>query len=768
MAALDHWKRRPRETSGPFVPGAMPGKQDLKHMEEEITRQVQALHSMVQRDLDLLHEQVHNEVYTALSQELVSVAQNLTAIRTEGQTGREELKSSVSSSERNVGALTTVLERMREELTATKASAQGAQADLTGFTDKLQSINEGVQVSLGRAEAMLQKDVSDLRKETQSIRALLVLEDNSKSMPPPDDFIQRVAELETKLPKLEKGVADSLSAEAAERATRAGELAVSIELSRAEARQSAEKLEASIREVAAEASKASAVEFQEELKAVTQENFRKTGETLSMLEKRLAESTSNEANEQVAGKCKSLEARVATLVKEVDLQFDDSRKEIRQLTTDTNDGLRFAQNCWTRSIEWLGAVNLEELDKTGRFDMDSAPFTAAGLRGLQLCLRVAVVAEKPGRHSPAPRWTCGAFLRGSQGQVSFRLQVAGKSQSFAGDFANAPEWGSQRIVTLESVGASVPVKLEILDVTVDNPFLQGGLDSELISTFQMTDAARVATREADKVRSSMVRRIEWRIVDISKRIAAARAAVASGHAEKEALEPLLSPTFSAGGLEGLQLQLYPLGYLRRDDVMPSSNYEEKCGFFLVCPRGVYMKCQAFVGNQAKIFEHQYTEREPFGRAQFCRLIDKAGNDDSVVCGIEIQDVRQEATTQVKGGPFGGIVDQMKVTLVPNLGSMEVMRELLDPAYRDKGDKGVRVVGKTRQPVLPGTGAYPGASLVAAALQPLGPGMMMSNSQSMPLLTPLGEDREGPPSPSPPPAKQKMRLPNIQRIQTNGF
>merc|ERR1719456_636970 len=127
--------------------------------------------------------------------------------------------------------------------------------------------------------------------------------------------------------------------------------------------------------------------------------------------------------------------------------------------------------------------------------------------------------------------------------------------SFAGDFSKTAEWGSQKIVTLESVGPAVAVRLEILDVTAEVPDQIGGPD-EIISTFQMTDAARVAAREADKVRSSMVKRIEWRIARVSERIAAARAAVAAGQAEQEALEPLLSPPFSAGGLEGMQLQLF--------------------------------------------------------------------------------------------------------------------------------------------------------------------------------------------------------------------
>merc|ERR1712054_598561 len=100
-----------------------------------------------------------------------------------------------------------------------------------------------------------------------------------------------------------------------------------------------------------------------------------------------------------------------------------------------------------------------------------------------------------------------------------------------------------------------------------------------------TDAVRVAAREAEAVRSSMVKKVEWRVGHISERIAAARAAASD---RGEALEPVMSPMFSAGGLEDLQLHLYPLGYLRRDERMPTSTFEEKCSFFLVCPKGTYV------------------------------------------------------------------------------------------------------------------------------------------------------------------------------------
>jgi hypothetical protein len=724
--------------------------------------------------MDLLHEQVHNEVYSALSQELVSVAQNLTAIRMEAHNSLEELRNSGTGLENTIELLTTAVERVREDMNSMQKlpdDLKQIRVDVKQLRDKeLKQLSDSFQQSLEETEAKVHEDMLGLRAETEAAiqESVAAAPAPSEQLTVPEDFATRVADIEAKIPEIEQAMKDALSAEAAERATRAGELAMSVELSRAEACQSAEHLQTSLQTMADEVAERErqAEQKTKEAQEQAEEQVRQTETLVAEMEKRLGEKGPSidaevvaEANEAA----KSLETRLSNLSREVELQFDDARKDIRQLTQQCREGLGFAHNCWTRTIDWMASVDLAELDRTGRFDVESPEFMAAGLRDLQLCLRLVSI-EKPNGKA---RWTCGAFLRGSVGQVTFRLHIAGKGMSFAGDFSKTSEWGSQKIVTLESVGASVAVRLEILDVAAEVPAEVDG-PSELVSTFQMTDAARVAAREAEKVRSSMVKRIEWRIVHVSERIAAARSAVAAGHAELEALEPLLSPPFSAGGVEGLQLQLYPFGFLRRDDVMPSSNYEEKCSFYLVCPRGVYMKCRAFVGDQVKIFENHYTEREPLGRANFCRLIDKAGNDDSVICGIEILDVRQELTTQVKGGPGGSMVDQMKVTLAPSLGGMEFMREL-----RDAGE---RMISKARPRPTADQG-YP-SPMNAANLTPLGPSMMLSNVQSLPSLRPeavsakaaaLGRNRRGvdarsgdgswPPSPSSP-QRQRTRLPRI--------
>ncbi|CAK9100218.1 Pentatricopeptide repeat-containing protein, partial [Durusdinium trenchii] len=110
---------------------------------------------------------------------------------------------------------------------------------------------------------------------------------------------------------------------------------------------------------------------------------------------------------------------------------------------------------------------------------------------------------------------------------------------------------------------------------------------------------------------------------------------------------------------------------------------DSCGFFLVCPKGMYVKCKAFVGDMVRVWDHYYEEREPYGRGNFCRLLDKVENDDSILCGIELQEIRLEQQTQVRGGPFGSVVDEVKLIAQPSTGGMEMVRELRDHSLKAK-------------------------------------------------------------------------------------
>jgi len=260
--------------------------------------------------------------------------------------------------------------------------------------------------------------------------------------------------------------------------------------------------------------------------------------------------------------------------------------------------------------------------------------------------------------------------------------VGGKTMSFAAEFGQAAEWGSQRLVVLDSLEKTLNVKLEILDVTAPMSHVSA-YPSSMKVAMKTQDAAQAAAREATSFRSSMVRRIEWRITRVSERVAAARAA-SNSIGNDEALEPIVSPPFAAGGFEGMQLHLYPLGYRPKGEDM-------MCGFFLLCPRGMYVKCRAFVGDAVRNWDHVFAEREPYGRGSFCRLADKADGDDSVVCGVELLEVRMEHTSQVRHGPFGSVEDQLKLVSQPSIGSMEMVREL----------KELAPIGKDRHPLRGG-------------------------------------------------------------------
>jgi len=357
----------------------------------------------------------------------------------------------------------------------------------------------------------------------------------------------------------------------------------------------------------------------------------------------------------------AVQEQLTTLERRLEERHQQSVKELKKFEGECKEELAFATCSWARVVSWQAEVDLAKLQKDGKLDVASPSFSAAGLQKLQLHLRLQGLG--------ASRWTVGAFLQAPRGQVSFRLHLGAKTMSFAAEFDEAPEWGSQRLAVLDSVDKTMNVRLEILDITA--PLTKVDYPPCLTASVKFADAVQAAAREATAVRSLMVKRIEWRVSRISERVAAARAAANELGAE-EAWEPIVSPPFAAGGFEGLQLHLYPLGYRAKG--------EETCGFFLLCPKGMYVKCKAFVGDAVRNWDHHYADREPYGRGNFCRLQDKVDADDSVLCGVELQEIRMEHTTQVRGGPFGSIADQMKVVNHPSVGSMELVRELKDATY----------------------------------------------------------------------------------------
>mmetsp|Transcript_131260 Transcript_131260/g.339932 ORF Transcript_131260/g.339932 Transcript_131260/m.339932 type:complete len:784 (-) Transcript_131260:435-2786(-) len=654
------WTTGPRQRHADFEPlpvrTSIPG---LKTVEADLQEQVRHCNSAIQQDLDMLHEQVTQEIYNSVSQELQAVAQRLGSMRGEIGSEIEGLRTAIGHLQQETGWLRSVREQDAQNALESAQKAAGI-------------VSEELAAALTAQETTLRSEAKEidgaLRNDLAEVRAKLeqqgeANEEQAKQHQQVESFwADRVESLEKRIDTMVKELRSDAEKEVAER----GRLQTTIEEGRTSAEKSLAQLEEALRGEA----------------LVCEARFREAQTAVAALEER-QQAALREALDGLTDRSEQVEIRSKydlDLFKEsVSSDFrerlSETEAKLSQLGTECREELNFAHSAWARSIEWNAELDLEKLERDGTCDAESHIFSAAGLRSLRLQLRITRQGSGGGgqmspsglldSENPAKpqRWNCGVFLKAPYGRVSFRVTIAGRTQGFAAEFGEAREWGSQKMVILERVPPKLAVTLEILDVVAP---VSGSLPPALQASVQMTDAVQAAARETANLRSTMVRRIEWRVGRISERLAAAREA-ASKIGDEEALEPLCSPQFAAAGFEGLQLQLYPLGYRPRG--------EESCGFFLVCPKGLYVKCRAYIGDQVRNFEHQYDVREPYGRGSFCRLADKADADDCVVCGIELLEVRQEQTTQVKGGPFGNIADQLKIVSNPSIGGMEAVREL---------------------------------------------------------------------------------------------
>lgn len=658
------WRRGPRERVGDLVLPTAEAKPSLKSLEADIVRQVQYCHQQVQQDLDLLHEQVHREIYKAMSTELVNVAQQLGASRSEAAKQLNEMRERGASLEKSFKQTSAALQEEISGLHAEITELAATQVEPTAARDEEEAAVTQAKVTQAEAVATeaaalateLRSEAEGLRSELEAISAKLL------------------EELTSRLQQLEARFSEMLQEEERERRHQSAQIVANAEDNQVQTKSALQELRAVSRDHSALHEAMSAARQSDSQEA--EEMARSLAAALDSLERRVDERVKVQAasvgfeGHARDERLHAVEERVSTLAQDMESGLDKANRDLQHLGKHCREGLGFAHSCWARLIDWTADVDLLQLESDGHLELESPSFSAAGLPDLCLHLRLAEVrpahADKNER-----RWALGVFLRASAGQVSFRIHAGGKVQSFNGEFSKAPEWGSQRIAVLDNIKSELPVRLEILDV-VAPVFADAGIPSSIAATVQITDAVHIAAREAEAMRSRFVRRIEWRVARISERLAAARSALDSV-GDDEALEPLCSPPFAAAGLEGLQLQLYPLGYRTRG----SDNPGERCGFFLTCPRGVYVKCRIFVGEQSRVLEHTYEERGPYGRGNLCSLAGQVGNDDCVVCGVEFLDVRQELTTQIRGSPFGSVLDQMKVTLNPSTGGMESMRELRD-------------------------------------------------------------------------------------------
>lgn len=641
------WQLRPRARVGlEAVP--MQAKPNLKTMEAELQHQSLTCYDRIQQDLDLLHNQVHAEIHQAVSQELAGVSYQIQSLNAEAFKDVDMLRTTVNQLCEEAKWMRKVREQDARE--AQEAAIKAAKDVFHQLTAALKTEAAGFRSEL---EVFAERLADAESRRLQDVERLDDFRAASET-----GLESRVEAHEQRIEEILQRLSQQEEADAIEH----GRLGGSLETVENEAKASLSQLQEAFRGEAA----VGEARFREAQAAVAALELRQ----IDALEKAVAyvvgrTDTIGETHQKSA---QVLEDRLASTAKQLKERLEATTEEIRHISSECREGISIAQSSWTRSVDWSPEVDINRLDAEGKLDIGSPLFSSAGLRALQLRLRVTYQANRPGEDNfegvKSRRFVVGAFLRSPLGQVNFKLHVANKNQSFTADFSQSPEWGSQRICVLDALPNQLTVRLEVLEA--ETPADMEHWPPGFAASVRIADAAQVAAREVTALRSSMVRRIEWRVARVSERVAAAKHA-ASSMIDDEAMEPIVSPAFAAGGIEGLQLQLYPIGYRSRG--------EESCGFFLTCPRGTYVKCKAFVGDAVRTFEHQYDVKEPFGRGSFCRLLDKAEGDDCIVCGIELLEIRQEATLQVRGGPFGTVADQLKVVSNPSVGGMEAVREL---------------------------------------------------------------------------------------------
>lgn len=737
--ASSWWAPRLRQCTGELAPPPLAEKPSLKVLEHDIARQVQLCYYQTQQDLDLLHAQLLSDVRVAVTQELRCVEQSMLGLRGElaevlGAEVRDlrsqfdraraaasaELEDRVRDSlceaealtERAVGlaseALQTTMQqevrKLREESSAaegrlaetvaegwgklktrlescvTKAAlADGVQklvqpqfqdlraglAESRAATESLRPLFESL-----RAGAVDRAEVERLLEDRQPVQAGLGVEDVEELIARRTEGLLRQEDVVEVVDSRVEGLIDRTTLEYCT-SDIMDEVARRIEVARGEPSEGEQRLAQAValcthRTEAAYEELRGLVEGEA---GIGQARFRETQAAVADLEGRV-------------------ERRLAVQLRRLD-------EDLRAATASTaSEALEVvarrvdsAQAGWVRQVEWTAEIDPELLKQQGRITVESPRFAAACLTGLRLRLRVAQ-SKKHG-------WVYGAFLSAPRGTAAFRLEVDGTSEDFTANFGlDCPEMGSQKVAVHAEIKHSVQVRLFLFNVTV--PLTeQLGWPAGLRGSAAVVDTAQAAAREAQTLRSSMIRRVEWRISQVAQHIAAAKAARSD-----EVLEPLISPPFSAGGLDGLQLRFYPTGYRAQTD--------GSCGLFLLCPPGIHIKCKAFVGDVVKVFENTFEEREPYGRGSFCRLADKLAEDGSLVCGIELLEVRNVLTAEIKGGPFGNVEDQVTV-LTGLAGGMDVVRQLRDAA----GARAVPRAAAPRPAAL--LGAPPPAMFVSKSL-----------------------------------------------------
>jgi len=713
------WRKNPRKQKG-FQPLPLQGKAAMLGMESELHRHLLHVNGTLQEDLDLLHQQVHQELRNAVSQELHAAARQIVKAVQDTEAARREAELLHTP----IAQLSEETKWLRERLKQdTREAQKGAlQVASKAAAEAKAAANAASAMALSAEAAQLRQE-----SEEQHNRLRQELETKFQQLQEGQHAAQEAFRLE--LDSRTEQLSAELQAACSEQLKLAAEqlkLAAALEDDRQTTQENTHSL-LDVREVLQRQDAVGEARFAETQVAVADLERRQAAalhSTATVLAERVNE-TQLRATEDLDAQ---VTARVNGLALNLEEKLEGTNQKLGSLGAQCNEQLALVQASTAQHVDWHADLHTEQFESDGPLEVISPVFAVAGLRGLQLRLRLRSLTEG-GSPGGARRWACGVWLQGKDGRATFRLHVGGRSQMFQGaDFKVAREWGAQRVAVIQGqLEQPIPVKLELLEVNTPVTFADASASTSKLSLrTSFIEPTEAAMRESSALRSSLVRKVEWRIARVSERLAIARTSLESVGNEEG---PICSPPFAAAGAEGLQLQLYPLGYRSRNDDM--------CGLFLVCPKGMYVKCRISVGDAFRTFEHEFEAREPYGRGSLCRLSDKADRDDSVVCAVEFLEVRLAQSSQVRSGPFGSTADELKIIFNPAHGGMEPVRELRELPGGVAGSSGsVRAkVTKHRHPQQ--QPALTSDSTLRFPPERPSPGpVTLATSKSLPLLLPV--------------------------------
>jgi len=348
-------------------------------------------------------------------------------------------------------------------------------------------------------------------------------------------------------------------------------------------------------------------------------------------------------------------------------EFKDTASKQLEFLTDQAEKTRAAvsevENLSTRRVDWV-IKNVSRVlrprtpSKAASLHTSwfSPKFDAAGAHGLQLELQVYRPSDPPVQDEA--EGDCALYLWACKGtSLVYKLAIGSKSATLEKVFNGRVPFGTKRLCFLRNQinreEDSLRVSLEVLEcvreivhiiepppppATLEDAKaeqeeiegkgscpLEGSINLRRHWNNRLLDQVKT---QVQVMQSRMIRRIEWRLEHASM----LQRCFQSG-------DPMCSPTFSAAGIETLQLMFYPQGYTGATD-----GY---CSIYLYAPAGVTLKTTLHAGTQKRDCSNFFETSGAFGRTNFCRFescVDE--EDDTVLIAMDVHEAHQDIKATV--------------------------------------------------------------------------------------------------------------------------